>query len=260
MIKCGITGHTGNLGSTLIKANKNIKFFKFSGDITNKNLVRKWITSNDFEYIIHLAAIVPTKKVLKKYKLAKKVNFNGTKNIIDILIQSKKRISWFFFASTSHVYAFSKSKIKETNKIKPISKYGKTKLFAENYIINKLTKNNIKFCIGRIFSIYDNKNNDFFVSNLKKKMSYKKDKIILSNLNHFRDFVTTKDIAKVIVFLMKKKISGLINIGSGKKTHLKSIAIKMANKYKKKIEITDNINPTTMVSDISKLKRMGFKK
>lgn len=259
-MKCGITGHTGNLGSTLIKANKNIKFFKFNGDITNKNLVRKWITSNDFEYIIHLAAIVPTKKVLKKYKLAKKVNFIGTKNIIDSIIQSKKRISWFFFASTSHVYAYSKNKIKETNKIKPISKYGKTKLFAENYISSRLTKNEVKFCIGRIFSIYDNKNSDFFVSNLKKKMSYKKDKIILSNLNHFRDFVTTKYISKVIVFLMKKKINGLINIGSGKKTHLKKIAIEMASKYKKKIEITDNINPTTMVSDISKLKRIGFKK
>ena len=260
MIKCGITGHTGNLGSALIKANKNIKFFKFNGDIKNKNLVKKWINSNNFEYIIHLAAIVPTKEVVKKYKLAKKVNFVGTKNIIDSLIQSKKKISWFFFASTSHVYSFSKKKIKETNKIKPISKYGKTKLFAENYIINKLTKNRINFCIGRIFSIYDNKNNDFLISNLKKKMSYKKDKIILSNLNHFRDFVTTKYITKVIVFLMKKKISGLINVGSGKKTHLKSIAIKMANKYKKKIEITDNINPTTMVSDNSKLKRMGFKK
>jgi len=260
MIKCGITGHTGNLGSALIKTNKNIKFFKFNGDITNKNLVRKWISSNDFEYIIHLAAIVPTKKVLKKYKLAKKVNYVGTKNIIDSLIQSKKRISWFFFASTSHVYSFSKNKIKETNKIKPISKYGKTKLFAENYIRNKLTKNNVKFCIGRIFSIYDNKNNDFIISNLKKKMSHKKNKIFLSNLNHFRDFVTTKYIAKVIVFLMKKKINGLINIGSGKKSHLKKIAIEMASKYKKKLEIIDNINPTSMVSDISKLKRVGFKK
>tara|TARA_B100001250_G_C19717374_1_gene752147 strand:+ start:1 stop:780 length:780 start_codon:yes stop_codon:yes gene_type:complete len=259
-MKCGITGHTGNLGSVLIKSNKNIKFFKFNGDITNKNLVKKWINSNDFEYIVHLAAIVPTKKVVKKYKLAKKVNFVGTKNIIDSLLLSKKRISWFFFASTSHVYSFSKNKIKETNKIKPISKYGKTKLFAENYIRNKLIKNNIKFCIGRIFSIYDNKNSDFLISNLKKKMSYKKDKVILSNLNHFRDFVTTKYISKVIVFLMKKKINGLINIGSGRKTHLKKVAIEMANKYKKKIEITDNINPTTMISDISKLKRMGFKK
>ena len=83
-------------------------------------------------------------------------------------------------------------------------------MFAENYIRNKLIKNNVKFCIGRIFSIYDNKSNDFIISNLKKKMSYKKDKIILSNLNHFRDFVTTKYISKVIVFLMKKKINGLI--------------------------------------------------
>jgi len=259
MIKCGITGHTGNLGSVLIKSKKNIKFFKFNGDITNKNLVSKWINSSDFEYIVHLAAIVPTKKVLKKYKFAKKVNFVGTKNIIDSIIQSKKKISWFFFASTSHVYSFSKKKIKETNKIKPISKYGKTKLFAENYIRNKLIKNNVKFCIGRIFSIYDNKSNDFIISNLKKKMSYKKDKIILSNLNHFRDFVTTEYIAKVIAFLMKKKVNGLINIGSGKKTHLKKIAIKMASKYKKKIKIADNINPTTMVSDISRLKKLGFK-
>ncbi len=47
MIKCGITGHTGNLGSVLIKSKKNIKFFKFNGDITNKNLVSKWIKSDN---------------------------------------------------------------------------------------------------------------------------------------------------------------------------------------------------------------------
>jgi len=59
---------------------------------------------------------------------------------------------------------------------------------------------------------------------------------------------------------MKKKINGLINIGSGKKSHLKKIAIEMANKYKKKLEIIDNINSITMVSDIFKLKKVGFKK
>ena len=47
MIKCGITGHTGNLGTTIIKDNKNIKFFKFKGDITNKNLVNKWVNLNE---------------------------------------------------------------------------------------------------------------------------------------------------------------------------------------------------------------------
>ena len=260
MIKCGITGHSGNLGTTIIMKNKNIKFFKFNGDITNKNLVNRWINANNFEYIIHLAAIVPTKKVSQNYELAKKVNFTGTKNIIDSIIESKKKINWFFFASTSHVYSFSKNKIKETNKIKPISKYGKTKLFAENYIKNKFKKKNIDFCIGRIFSIYDNKNKDFLISNLKKKMLSKKNEIILSNLNHFRDFVTTEYISKVVIFLMKNKFKGTINIGSGKKTHLKKIALKIANEYKKKIKIIDNFKPTTMISDISKLNKMGFNK
>jgi len=259
MIKCGITGHTGNLGTTIIKDNKNIKFFKFKGDITNKNLVNKWVNLNDFEYVIHLAAIVPTKKVLKNYKLAKKVNFIGTKNIVDSIIKSKKKINWFFFASTSHVYSFSKNKIKEKSKIQPISKYGKTKLFAENYIINKFKKSNINYCIGRIFSIYDNRDNDFIISNLKKKILNRKSTIILSNLNHFRDFVTTKYITKVIFFLMKKKLNGTINIGSGKKTHIKKIAIKMGKKYKKKLRFIDNIKPTIMVSDISYLNRLGFK-
>ena len=113
MINCGITGHSGNLGSAIIKKNKNIKFFKFNGDVTNKKLVNKWINLHDFEYFIHLAAIVPTKKVSKNYKLARKVNFIGTKNIIDSLIKSKKKLNWFFFASTSHVYSFSNNKIKE---------------------------------------------------------------------------------------------------------------------------------------------------
>ena len=42
-------------------------------------------------------------------------------------------------------------KINEKKKTNPISKYGLTKLKAENYIIKKLS-NRIPFCIGRIFS------------------------------------------------------------------------------------------------------------
>ena len=258
MIKCGITGHTGNLGTSIIKRNKNIKFFKFHGNITNKKNVNKWIKNNNFQYIIHLAAIVPTKKVEQKYKLAKKINYECTKNVIDSIIESNRRLNWFFFASTSHVYSFSKYKIKETNKINPISKYGKTKSFAEKYIMRRFRKKKIKFCIGRIFSIYNNKDKGFLISDLNRKMLSKKNKLILSNLNHFRDFVTTEYISRVIIFLMNKKFYGTINIGSGKKTHLKKVAIRIANKYKKKIEIIDNSNPTTMISDITKLKKIGF--
>ena len=75
---CGITGSTGGVGKRLVKY-KNFKFKKFNGNITNKNQVKKWIQKNKFDLFIHLAAIVPTKKVEEKYNFSKKVNVSGTK-------------------------------------------------------------------------------------------------------------------------------------------------------------------------------------
>ena len=50
---------------------------------------------------------------------------------------------WFFFPSTCHVYKSKKTKIKESDKIQPISFYGRTKLLAENFL-NKNKNSNIK--------------------------------------------------------------------------------------------------------------------
>ena len=95
MYRCGITGATGILGSKIIKKIK-FNFVIFKGDITKKKLVDNWIKSNNFDFIIHLAAIVPTKDVEKDYNYAKKVNYNGTKNI--------KKNQKIFFLPQHHMY------------------------------------------------------------------------------------------------------------------------------------------------------------
>ena len=59
---CGITGSTGVIGSKLLKS-KKFRFIKFKGDVADKGQVVKWIKSRKFDLIIHLAAIVPVKKV-----------------------------------------------------------------------------------------------------------------------------------------------------------------------------------------------------
>ena len=64
MYRCGITGATGILGSKITKKIK-FNFVIFKGDITKKKMVDNWIKSNNFDFIIHLAAIVPTKDVEK---------------------------------------------------------------------------------------------------------------------------------------------------------------------------------------------------
>ena len=136
----GITGHTGVLGSEFIKYNPSKKFIKFKGNITKRKDISEWIIKKNINYLFHFAAVVPTRIVKNNFDYASKVNFLGTKYLVDECLKSKK-IKWFFFASTSHVYGFSNKKIKETMKTKPISKYGSTKLKAENYIVKSFKKN-----------------------------------------------------------------------------------------------------------------------
>ena len=220
---CGITGSKGVLGSEIIKS-KKFKFIKFNGDIAKKKEVNEWVKSNSFDLMIHLAAIVPVKKVIQDFNKAKKVNYGGTQNLINSIIKYQPNLNWFFFASTSHVYNFSKSQIKETKKTDPISRYGYTKVMAENYIFKKMkSKKNINCCVGRIFSFFSKKqSNEYLVSSLKDKILGSKSKlIILHNLNQYRDFIKIKQIVKIIFFLYEKNYSGIINIASGKKNFIK---------------------------------------
>lgn len=257
MISCGITGHSGNLGKKFLQIAKNFKFIKFKGDITRKEDIEKWAKNKNFDLFVHFAAIVPTIEVDKNYRKALDVNVIGTKNIIEVL-KKNSTAKWFFFSSTSHVYPFLNKKLNETIKTQPITKYGKTKYLAEKLIQKKLKNSKIKFCIGRIFSIIDNENKNYFLSGLKSKINTSKKIIKLENLNHIRDFLSTEQICRAILLLWNNKYEGVINIGSGIKTNIKKIALLMARKYKKKIFINKN-EITKLVADISKLKKYGFK-
>ena len=258
MLRCGITGFSGNLGKAFLRSNSEFRYIKFKGDISKKKEIDSWIKKNDFDIFIHFAAIVPTSIVNKSYKRALNVNYKGTKHLVDAIVKHKKKIDWFFFSSTSHVYSLQNMKIKENFKINPSSNYGKTKFLAENYIKKKFKNFNIKYCIGRIFSIFDNKGEGFFTPNLLKKIKGKNKKIILDNLNHNRDFLSTDQISKIIVYLFKKKFVGIINIASGKKTNLRMIAKIFAKKAGKKIIFKGNPQ-TSQIANVSMLKNLGYK-
>ena len=255
-IHIGITGASGVLGKQILKIKDKIKYISYKGDIRSKNKIKKWFKKNHFDAIFHLAAIVPIKEVNNNKLRALNVNYEGTKNIVNEVI--KNNIKWFFFSSTSHVYHYSKKKISEKFELKPLSYYGYTKKKAESYIEKKLKKkNNIQYCIGRIFSISNkSQKKNFLIPDLKKKIKNKKKIILLKNLNHYRDFISTKDLAKIIIFLYKKKFKGIINLGSGEATHLKEIANILAKKYKKKIKFKDNTKPTYLIANVSKLKNI----
>ena len=172
---CAITGSSGVLGSYIIKKNPDVKFLRYLGDITNKNEIKSWILKKKFDYFLHLAAIVPTSEIKNNYLHAKKVNYYGTKNIVDALLL--KRNVWFFFASSSHVYSSSIKKIKETSSTKSISLYGKLKCLSEKYILKKFKNSVNNYCIGRIFSFTDIKQaSSFFIPFVFYKLKREKNK------------------------------------------------------------------------------------
>lgn len=236
----GLTGSTGLLGNSLKKKIRNIKNFElkvYSQDITNKFQLKKWFDENNFDYFIHLAAIVPVKKVIKNIDYAKKVNVTGTKNIINE-VNNKKSLKWFFFSSTSHVYKFQNKRIYESSIIKPFSVYGKTKLDAEKYILQNINKKT-KVCLGRIFSLEGKeKDKSYFLPGILNKI--KKKKKFEIDLKQFRDFIHVDDVSDVIIKLMTNNKRGIFNIASGIKTNFKEIIILIEKILKRKINLKHN--------------------
>ena len=260
MLKCGITGSSGVLGNA-IRKELNYEFILFKGRIENKKNIYQWVKNNDFDLIIHLAAIVPTNIVNNNFKKANKINYIGTKNIVNAILKYKPNLKWFFFSSTSHVYKIKNfyKKVDEKATTFASTKYGLTKLRAENYIVNKLKNTTVRYCIGRIFSYSGiNQKQPYLIPSLIHKIKVSKDKYIhLKDLNHYRDFLSLKKICTAINFLRKSNATGIYNIASGKSFLLEDIAKYISNKFNKNCKFKKN-KKTFLIGNINKLNRIGF--
>ena len=135
-----------------------------------------------------------------------------------------------------------------------------TKLNAENYISNKLTKNQIPFCIGRIFSFTNKKQTtDFVIPSIIKKAKTTKEIVHFDNVNNFRDFLSTHDICKAIELLFIKKSTGIFNIGSGKPVLISDIIKIIFKKYGKKYHINSKGDENSLIANNNKIRSLKWK-
>ncbi len=232
MIKIGITGGKGLLGSLLKKKfeKEKINISCFNGNIKNKLQIKKWLNLNpNINYIFHFAAVSSPKEVNRDKIEAFEVNVKGTSNLIDVIKKRKKK-TLMFFPSSSHVYKYSKKKIKENFAKKPSSYYGKTKLEAEE-ILKKNKSKYLSFFIGRIFSVYHiRQKKPFLFPSVKEKIALnRKKKLYIKNINCVRDFINAEEVVEILFKIYIKKITGIFNIGSGKGLTVKSFVQKKFN-------------------------------
>ncbi|HRZ27466.1 MAG TPA: NAD(P)-dependent oxidoreductase [Spirochaetota bacterium] len=121
---------------------KNVDFIE--GDVLDIVTVRK--ACKGVETIIHIMDLPSPGHYSRKYM--KKLNINGTQNLLTIA--QKEGVKNFFFMSSYEVYGRAKAiPVRQDDPKKPVTRFGKDKLKAENICWKELKKNKIAITIFR---------------------------------------------------------------------------------------------------------------
>jgi len=252
----GITGGTGVLGRILVgKLMRQNKCHScFAGDVRNQSEVRSWIESCKPAAVIHLAAVVPVDLVEQEPARAIDVNLGGTLNVLSLLERNSPE-TWFFYASSSHVYKSGTQPLRETDDREPQTAYGHTKLLGEDAALWYAKYCGLRVCIGRIFSFYHASQKPPFLypSVLNRLSSHQLDtEFELINGNDVRDMSPAEDIVLSIQGLQKAGAVGVVNIGTGLPTRIVDFVQTIAAPQVK-ISVVQKREPNWLVADVSKL-------
>lgn len=115
-------------------------------DITQQDEVKKIFNSFRPDVIIHLAG-KNLKYCESNQEIASQVNVDATKLLVDAATAHGSK---FIFISSDYVFDGQRGNYKETDEPNPQTVYGKTKLLAEQYIVN----NSPRHAIVRTSGIY----------------------------------------------------------------------------------------------------------
>jgi dTDP-4-dehydrorhamnose reductase len=269
-----VTGACGFLGSQCLKWFS--KFYDVCGldiimtsklngvnyiqaDITDEKIIGQILTEQEFDIIIHCAALVNPDTCEEKPHLAERVNVLGTKN----LVQNFK--GEFIYISTDMLFNGEKGEYKETDTPNPINNYGKTKLEGELHV----QKYSHSYYIVRtnFYGWNVNKNGASFAEWIY--YSLKKNKPI----NLFYDYIYCpiyiEDLFIIIKQLLNKKQYGIYNAVGKDKVSKYDFGGLLAEKFELN---TDSINrvsiedhkfiakrPKKMSLNTHKLKSIGIK-
>jgi dTDP-4-dehydrorhamnose reductase len=233
-----LTGGSGTLGNAIVKSGLFKKLYYPTSkqlNILDYKKLKKFIYQKKISLIIHCAAIARMKKCEKNISKAIEVNIQGTLNIIKSI--NKKKIS-LIYISTDAVYASTLGNYSESDPIKPYNVYGWTKVAGE-FLVKTLDKYLI------IRTRFFNKDKIFFK---------------YSANNIYSSSIEVNKLVLIIYKLLKKKISGIVNVGQKKISdydNYKKYNIKLKSCSKNKIfnEINFKIGTNSSLN-INKLKKI----
>ena len=195
-----------------ISKHSNSKFIDI--DINNKNISEIF---SDFkpDIVIHCAAQTSVIKSIINPQETKKINIDGTKNILNG-IKKNKDCFFIFISSGGAIYGNPKYlPVDEKHQIKPISTYGISKNEGEILTKSILDYHKINYSIIRPSNIYGPSQKSSNVIPKFIDLMKKNEKIsIYGNGSSSRDYIFIDDLVNIIHKISEKQIKCVVNASS----------------------------------------------
>ena len=131
-------------------------------NLSSKAQLIEQLRPHQFDYVVHAAGVT---KCLNKADF-RRINTEGTKNLVDALLDLQMPLKRFVFLSSLSVFGAIKEQlpydeIREDDTPKPNTEYGRSKLEAERYI-NSLGSR-LPYIILRPTGVYGPREKDYFM-------------------------------------------------------------------------------------------------
>ncbi|MBI4439830.1 sugar nucleotide-binding protein [Candidatus Woesearchaeota archaeon] len=191
-----LTGGSGTLGRHILNSGLFKDILAPSSkemNITSAAAVEKFFSKNDFDSIIHCAAMARVAECEKEPEKAVLVNVIGTANLVKAATEKRKEIK-LVHISTDGIYESTKGNYSENDAARPYNFYGWTKLGAESAV--NVLKN---FCIIRT---------RFLDPENIKYDTYAKDS--------YTSILPVDELVKAIAAMVENDFIGTVNIGGGR--------------------------------------------
>ena len=131
-------------------------------NLSSKEQLVKQLEGHTFDYVVHAAGVT---KCLNKQDF-RHINTEGTKNLVEALLELKMPLKRFVFVSSLSVYGAIREQqpyeeIRETDNPQPNTEYGRSKLAAEQFL-DSLTAD-FPYVILRPTGVYGPREKDYFI-------------------------------------------------------------------------------------------------
>ncbi|SVE31181.1 uncharacterized protein METZ01_LOCUS484035, partial [marine metagenome] len=211
--------------------NDNFTFIKC--DVNDWDAFNSILTDNNFDAVIHLAAIVGDPACKLHSDLANKTNWDSSKWLIDKC--KEIGISKFLFASTCSNYGKmddSESYVDEDSKLAPVSLYAELKVKFEQYMLNEMTKSDefvpTSLRFSTVYGLSPRMRFDLTVNEFTKDLALDRELVIFGE-QFWRPYCHVKDFSNAFITVLKspteKVAYNVFNVGDTQENYTKKMLV-----------------------------------